>query len=163
MIPEPVGPYGLLPAGCHRATLDEIADVFVKRAPFAGERDRLWSTFLTYLDGVWAHLPSARLWIDGGFVTHKVWAAPHDVDVCLVVRSSEIDAVPDAVLDGMLTKFSSSGGRIQPMAGAVDAFVAMRGSAEDQQYFRNQWSRVKGPDQSEVPGTEKGYVEVLAP
>lgn len=163
VIPEPSGPLGLLPEGCHRTTLEEIESVFVQSAPFPAERAMLWATFRTYLEEVWRLMPSTRLWINGGFVTHKTWAAPRDVDVCLVVKVSEFDAVPDAALDSLLTAVLPDGQRIQPMAGAVDAFAAQRGNPDEQRVYRSEWSRVRGPDRLEVPGAIKGYLEVLAP
>lgn len=163
MIPPTSGPYGLLPEGCYRTTLDEIEEVFVRGAPFEVQRSGLWATFRTYVDEVWRLMPSTRLWIDGGFVTHKTWSAPRDVDVCLVVKVSEFDVVPDHALDALLTDVRPDGTRVQPMAGAVDGFVALRGSVEDQQEFRREWSRVRGPDRTEVVGLRKGYLEVTAP
>ena len=163
MIPDTAGPYALLPVGCHRTALDEIERVFVRDAPFPAARGELWTTFKRYVDEVWSLMPSTRLWINGGFVTHKTWAAPHDIDVCLVVKGTEFDAVPDAVLRPLLTESLPDGQRVQPMAGAVDAFAAQRGNPDDQQVFRTEWSRVRGPDRLEVPGVSKGYLEVLAP
>lgn len=163
VIPAPSGPLGLLPEGCHRTTLAEIEDVFVQSAPFPAERVMLWATFRTYVDHIWRLMPSTRLWINGGFVTHKTWAAPRDVDVCLVVRVAEFDAVPGPVIDPLLTKFLPNGQRLQPMAGAVDAFTAERGNPDQQHVYRKEWSRVRGPDRLEVPGAIKGYLEVLAP
>lgn len=151
---------GLLPPGRHRATLGETRALFVDGAPFSTHRALLWDTFLLYRGMVAALMPSARFWVNGGFVTHKMWAAPKDIDVCLVAPVAEIEQAGDH-LDPLLT--DTTHGRRQPMGGLIDGFLAAQGMSDDIAYWSWEWSRVRDERGDEVPGARKGYVEVIGP
>lgn len=84
MIPQ-LTDQGLLPLGVHEATLDEVHKVFVDGAPFEPDRRRIFAALEIYAGMLWTELPSAVLWVNGGFVTHKQWAPPADVDVAVLV------------------------------------------------------------------------------
>lgn len=155
-------PEGRLPPGIHRATLDEVHKRFVEDAPARAHRDmvfRAMEIHLSRLVGIAGH---GRVWIDGGFVTHKS-AAPNDVDLVFFCRDAahlgEVLAhplVPELLtLQGVLFEqpFTAFTRRIQPVAGLVDAFLA---SPRTEVYWRAQWSQVK-----EAPGLTKGFVEVM--
>ena len=72
-IPAVSGAYAVLPPGRHRATLDEMRSYFVDGAPFPEERRIVFKAFEAWLAQMSALIPSARYWIDGGFVTHKTF------------------------------------------------------------------------------------------
>jgi hypothetical protein len=164
-IPQVVGDEALLPPGRHRATLDEIEAYFVQAAPFNGERALIFQAFKTWVALVEQILPGSRYWIDGGFVTHKPWNAPSDVDVMILCKEETLNALrPDeqARLQQLLTAPASPGkARVQPMGGLVDGFVTVRGSAGNADYWMEQWSRVKGADGSRILALTKGFLEVV--
>lgn len=151
----------------YAATLDVVHDVFVARAPFQNERQVVFDALVVYATCVWGILPGARLWIDGGFLTLKDWAAPADVDVAVVVdkitpqdkgrlatRGLLTFATVTAEIDGFtLPAFEG----LKPMGGLVDAYLA---TSATQEVFKWQWSRVRGPDGLAVPDAMKGFVEV---
>lgn len=106
-----------------------------------------------------ALLPTAILWVNGGFVTHKPWAAPDDVDVCVLTRASERQAVPDATINPLLTQVID-GKKVRAMSGAVDAFVALRGHAQLVTFYDQYWRNIRLEDKSVHPTLKKGYLEV---
>ena len=77
MLPPASNPYG--------ATLNELYETFVEQAPFRPRRELIFRALSLYAELVWQESPEARLWIDGGFATHKVWEAPEDADVVVIV------------------------------------------------------------------------------
>src|SRR5712691_1806178 len=92
MIPEP-DEDGLLPAGVHRATWDEV----VARCGGNPARDRLLAGLLDALRALWrAGCPTA--WINGSFITTK--EVPGDFDGCW--ESTGVDL---AKLDPVLLTF----------------------------------------------------------
>ena len=164
-IPAVEGEEALLPQGRHRTDLDEIEAYFVAAAPFSEERAIVFAAFRTWFTLIGQLIPSARFWIDGGFVTHKPWAAPSDVDVMILCQAEVVDSLTTTEqdrLDQLLTIPASPGRpRFQPMGGLVDAFIAYRSSPDDAPYWNAQWSRVKGADGSEVLALSKGFLEVV--
>lgn len=152
---------GRLPPGRHRATFQDVHDRFVASAPFSQERELVFRALVIWAQRVWSIFPDARLWVDGGFVTHKEWAAPKDVDVTCIVRSSNVLSVDDATLATLLTHRGPDGARVQPMGGLVDGFLACRGVPEDITRWDAQWSRVLDEERREIEGARKGYVEVI--
>lgn len=111
----------------YRCTFDEVRARFVEQAPYPDERDLVMRTLEIYAGRVWNVLPGARLWVDGGFVTHKKWAAPKDADVVIVITAGEAERLDEAgaealasllTLQGMTAQVPSlSQGRVQPMGG----------------------------------------------
>src|SRR4051812_43816270 len=69
---------GRLPVGRHETTLEELLERFVETAPNPERRLLLYRALVLYVDFVRVVFPGARLWIDGGFVTHKP-EAPEDI------------------------------------------------------------------------------------
>lgn len=156
----------LLPLGRHQATLDEIEALFVTEAPFSEQRALIFSAFTTWVTLVEQVLPVSRYWIDGGFVTHKGWAPPSDVDVTILCQENDLDALGPAEQNrlGLLLTTPSDGQRprIQPMGGLVDAFVTKRGPSGNAPYWNQQWSKVRGADGNELVNLSKGFLEVIA-
>jgi hypothetical protein len=162
-IPATAGPYGLLPTGRHACSIDEVEQHFVVDAPFPDERRRIFDAFLVWAGGVGALLPGARCWIDGGFVTHKTWAAPQDVDVVVFATADAVNALRESdqqLLMSMMTQHGSGTARVQPMAGLVDGFLGLRNDPDRTLYWRNLWSNVKDSDGSKVDAVQKGFLEV---
>ncbi|MGV8882560.1 MAG: DUF6932 family protein [Rhodoglobus sp.] len=165
-IPLTGGSEGLLPQGRHPATLEEIEALFVTAAPFPEQRALIFSAFTTWVTLVEQVLPVSRYWIDGGFTTHKTWAAPSDVDVTILCQEKDLDALGPAEQDrlGLLLTTPADGQRprIQPMGGLVDAFVTTRGASGNAPYWNQQWSKVRGADGKELVNLSKGFLEVIA-
>jgi hypothetical protein len=160
MLPDLDGTgYGLMPAGRHAATLDEIEERFVTAAPYGEARARIWAGFRVWESLLREQLPTAILWIDGGFVTHKDWAAPSDLDVLVLARQGEAAKADRVKLEPLLT-VDDGVNRVQPMSGLVDAHFALRGDGPLIVFFDGWWQKVRGRDRLEVPGLTKGYVEV---
>ncbi|ORL03395.1 hypothetical protein A6F55_09240 [Prescottella equi] len=154
--------HGRLPEGLHRGTFKDLRIRFVDGAPHPERREMLMDALEFYADQVWSLLPTARLWVNGGFVTHKPWA-PKDIDVVNVVRAREIDCLDLPTLLPLLTHEAQDGSRVQPMGGLIDGFHAVRGDAEKLLYWQDWWSTVTDVDGNAIPGIRKGYVEVVAP
>lgn len=160
-IPQPL-PNGLLPVGAHSATLDELHGTFVSSAPNTIERQRLFDALKAWVGAMKQLGVSGVLWIDGGFVTHKP-TAPNDVDVVLRIEQSKLDQLSEddyAIFLSLLTSSPEDGATIKPIGGLVDAFYSPWSKLHRTRYWHELWSRVKGPDDEEVPGVKKGFVEV---
>ncbi len=150
-----------LPQGLHAATLDEIEERFVVDAPFSDRRHIVFDAFRLWHGIITGILPGARFWVDGGFVTHKAWAAPSDVDVTVMLRPDDLNkltAHEQSRLDPMFTKNGPP--RQRPMSGLVDAFVCVRGDVDKTLYWREHWSTVLDEKRARVIGAQKGFVEV---
>lgn len=161
----PMDADGRLPIGRHTVTLDEVYERFVVAAPFRSERQTVWNAFLLWSDLVWALFPDSPMWIDGGFVTHKAWAAPRDVDVAVTVKQSVYNSVMDERWQGQLWTTNNSDDktkRVQPMGGYVDGFPIIRGLT-DRRIWEHYWSSVADANGDLIPGAVKGYVEVMKP
>ncbi len=166
MIPGCSGPYSTLPAGRHPATLAELYDSFVLNAPFRDRRELIYRALTLHTDLMAARFSALRLWIDGGFTTHKPWAEPEDVDVVAVVppgelgRAMEDQALPLSTLQGV---FSGSPGvmtnKLHPMGGLMDVFILPDIPAVLTPWDTT-WSQVKDSSGNLVPGATKGYLEV---
>lgn len=170
-IPPTGGRYATLPVGRHQATFEETYDVFVENAPFRAEREVIFEALTLYAKIVADLCPGLALWVNGGFVTHKEWAAPKDADVAVVVPQAHYSNVcsnPMAwtyvTLQGVAVAVPSTGagliGRIQPMAGLIDGFLTSDDPAlSDVWHYR--WSLVTDEKGNLLPGTtRKGYLEV---
>lgn len=157
-------PYSPFP---YRATMSDAHDLFVVQAPYREARQRIFDALQVYAACVWGVLPQARLWIDGGFASHKDWEAPEDVDVAIVVDDINTTERAQLVTAGLLTLATVSAkigdvelpefSRLRPMGGLVDSYLATRTTRD---VYRMQWSRVRGPDREIIEGVLKGFLEV---
>lgn len=150
----------------YRVTLSDVHSLFVANAPFKERRERLFQAFTLFADTVWAEIPAALLWVDGGFITHKPWEEPHDVDVAIIADDVSIDAKRSLATRGLLTFADLSGsvnekplriGKLVPFGGMIDSYLASSATAA---FYRHQWSRVRGPDGQIMPNVSKGFLEV---
>lgn len=161
---------GLLPPGVHRTAVDQLRERFVDDAPFPKERSRVFGAFEVYTELVWALFPTARLWVNGGFVTHKTWAAPGDIDVAVLAPTADINAryaesLSLWTLGGVSVQTLNLQGvpRIQPMGGLIDGFCVPDDVPPAVAYWNDLWSRVIDENKAQVPGKMKGFVEVMCP
>ena len=158
---------GRLPAGDpHPATLSEIYDTFVRQAPFRPRRERIYTCLELFTEQVWRLSSGAVLWLDGGFTTHKTWAAPKDADVVALIPLDElspfrsIDRLPLRTLQNVVINKEVEAERVQSYGGLLDTFIVPDTSAM-REYWDDQWSSVKDPIGNLLPGTvRKGFVEV---
>lgn len=169
MIPE-LDDRGLLPPGRHSATWDEIRDQFVKRAPFEAQRELIFTAVELHFRMISDIFATGRLWLDGGFVTHKDWGAPKDADLAYLLSSVDINGLPPETstrLPSLLTLQGVSSAqppgfaaRVQPMGGLVDVFVIPDDNLAMVEYWDSVWRTVKGSDDQIIPELQKGYLEV---
>ncbi|OMC18645.1 hypothetical protein A5737_03510 [Mycobacterium colombiense] len=146
-------------------------DVFVENAPFRDEREVIFEALTLYAKIVANLCPGPALWVNGGFVTHKTWAAPKDADVAVVVPQAHYPNVCSnqmawacITLQGVAVSSPSTGGgligRIQPMAGLIDGFLTSDEPAMSD-VWDYQWSLVNDQNGNLLPHTtRKGYLEV---
>ena len=112
-----------------------------------------------------------RMWVNGGFLTHKDWRPPADIDVVYlvppeqIVKATKRRALPLWTLSKASGIIGGEGGAdfndatIKPGFGFVDAYIAADTPLMRKYWFR-QWSTVKGPDGNIIEGRRKGFVEV---
>nr|WP_152607113.1 hypothetical protein [Clavibacter michiganensis] len=134
--------------------------MFVVGAPFTSERQRIFDAFAVWMGHMSDLVPGCHVWVDGGYVTHKTWAAPKDVDVVIVVRPSQYNALTPAQLarfESLMTDRTGPAG--QPMGGLVDAFLGLRGDPSLPSW-RVFWANVSDSDGSPVDNETKGFLEV---
>jgi len=83
----------LLPAGVHRKTLTELANLAV--VPFdSPRRDELFARLSVYLPAVAAFGCLVEAWVGGSFLTEK--QNPDDIDLMLLLDFARVDAMPVA-------------------------------------------------------------------
>lgn len=168
-IPSCAGPYATLPAGRHKATFAEIYERFVVQAPFRERRELIFRAVELHADIVRTRFTDARIWLDGGFTTHKTWAEPEDADVVVVVpevqyleytKAQDESLLPLITLrDVSATRPPSRTGKLHPMGGLMDVFVQPDADAP-LAVWDTLWSSVKNQFGEVVPGVTKGYLEV---
>ncbi|WP_420365888.1 hypothetical protein AAEP80_02860 [Curtobacterium sp. L3-7] len=166
---------GLLPPAAHpyTATLEELHERFVVEAPFREQRQRVFDALSLYAALVWDALPSARLRIDGGFITHRTWAAPEDADVVVVYDKPTPPGGLDRVVRASLFTMSdvtavvankpAALDKVAVMGGLIDAYPAPADKPALLEYWDRMWSNVTGPGKTLLEGERKGYVEVTNP
>lgn len=138
----------------------DIEDFFVKQAPCAAKRSQIFAAFRIWIDQLKSLSPTAILWIDGGFVTYKD-VPPKDVDVAALVSPRELNswsADQQELFMSLMTDVGP-GTRVQPMAGLVDGFFAVKGDVDQTLVWDKTWSAVY-VDGHPVVGESKGYLEV---
>lgn len=144
----------------HVASLEEVFELFVVGAPYAQERKTLWEVFPAYVRNLRACFPTCRILLDGGFTTHKRWAAPEDIDVSVGVDPAHYNALQDWQQEELFNTASKNGGKVRVMGGIIDASRFSLASSERFAHWHEQWSSVRAPDRSIIEGLRKGYVEV---
>jgi hypothetical protein len=165
LLPESDEPYSV--------TLEEIHATFVAGAPhFRDERQLVFDALCLYARLIWAIVPRASLRVDGGFITHKAWAPPADVDIAVVMNGVTQDQLDRALEAPLFTLLSVSGevvgsrvslAKSHVMGGLVDAFPILPNLPVADEFFRELWSSVTDADKKVVAGLKKGYVEVVNP
>lgn len=165
-MPPSLDARGRLPDGRHSCSLEELRARFVEQAPKGiAQRQRIWRAFEVYVDLVRRRIPGARLWVNGGFVTHKA-DPPSDIDVVIIVPAAwspkstqeQQDVKTLLTLQGadLGSALSAAGARLRPMGGLVDGFLARDDDFPQLDYWDHQWSSVNGA----ATTARKGYVEV---
>jgi hypothetical protein len=170
LVDSPIG-VPVLPPGRHQAALEDIRAVFVEDSavPFPDARLTLMQALDLYAPLVWGIWPRATLWVNGGFVTHKQWEAPADVDVVICDTTGRINAhVNEAghlisLLNAQHAKASVVVPRIQPMGGLIDGHPVGKQSPGVVAYYEDYWSTLLDDRRDPVPHFRKGYVEVVNP
>lgn len=165
---------GHLPAtgSPHACTLDDIHERFVVGAPFEERRQRLFEALRLYAAMIWDIFPDARLRINGGFITHKRWAAPDDVDIavlCPTATQAQIEAAVGGPLftvigaQGKIMGHSVAFSKAHVMGGLIDAFPILPSLPASEATFHRLWSGVTDQNKQPIAGASKGYVEVVNP
>lgn len=164
MLPATCGDYGILPHANapYPASLDEIYEHFVVGAPYADQRRELWDVFPAYVRKARAYFPTCRILLDGGFVTHKNWEAPEDIDIALGIDRLEYNALQDWERAQLFNSVSATGHKVKVMGGAIDASRFDKNIPALFAKWHDDWSSVRGPNRLTLPGVRKGYVEVTA-
>lgn len=142
--------------------MDELHAAFVASAPFPHERQVVFDAFVLWKHQMNSLIPQGKIWVNGGFVTHKPWGPPKDIDVAVLCKAEHFDAFDAAegtLFESLMTD-SGPGWRRQPMGGLVDGFFIVRGDVPKTLYWDRQWSGVTDEHHNEVDGLMKGYVEV---
>ncbi len=91
----PLNSQGLLPAGIHSCTIDEIEEIF-GRFHLSDVRPRIFETFQSFVAELRASGLAIALIVDSSFVTSE--PAPNDIDGFIIVRKnfSSADMLPPA-------------------------------------------------------------------
>ncbi|MEE1813736.1 hypothetical protein PUR59_01600 [Streptomyces sp. SP18ES09] len=162
-------PDGRLPVGRHSADIEEIHDLFVKRAPHAEARQLIFDAFKIHCSLVQRLFKHGKLWVDGGFCTHKE-EAPKDIDMVIIVDPGDLQDFGPAEEERLLqlltlqgVEVSSPGARaprVQPMGGLIDCFFILTIDVDALDMWDQLWSSVKGSDGAIMPGVAKGYLEM---
>lgn len=175
-LPPLTGDPPVLPAKWppYQATFDELEQVFVRDAPYSEERALRFSLLRQHAAIVKKVVgeTSGRLWINGGFLTHKAWRRPSDIDVVYFVPRDLLGKLSGsrglslwtlskvgAKLGGGDDAQEVDAERLLPMGGFVDAYLAPD-SVATRNIWARQWSSIKGEDGSILVDKYKGFVEV---
>lgn len=158
---------GLLPPGIHRAELPDLYERLVLDAPHRERRELLYSAMAVHLKIIQSIIPAGLAWIDGSFC--RCWHEPPD-DVDIVIKPADWDrlraapGVAKAKLYALLTLQDARAtdppveiSRLQPVGGAVDAFLCKPGQDD---FWHGEWSRVLDTARNVVKDAVKGFAEV---
>lgn len=170
MIPPLDATTGLLPVGIHQATLAEVHTTFVQNAPFPDERELVFKALSVYLDILSTRFQPQRVFLNGGFVTYKTWAAPKDADLAIGLSSADYKSTfaPENISAWTLggVSVTEPGSyvvpKIQPMLGLVDGYFFPNALPAFRAYWEDFYGKVKDQHGNEIPGVRKGFVEVIA-
>jgi hypothetical protein len=158
---------GLLPPGAHPAELPDLYERCVLDAPHREHRELLYSALAVHLKLIQTIIPAGVAWIDGSFC--RCWhEPPSDVDVTIKPAGwSALQTVPPEAKAKLYALLTLKGAyatdppidisRLQPVGGAVDAFLCWPGQDN---YWRGQWSAVLDAERNVISGKAKGFAEV---
>ncbi|MBS1696621.1 MAG: hypothetical protein JST91_30940 [Actinobacteria bacterium] len=132
----------------------------MEQAPFRPRRELIFRALALYVDLVSPQFTACRYWINGGFVTHKPWAEPEDADLVVVVPPGEAAKVTQPEFLPLLS-LPSTAGKVHPMGGLIDSFVAIDHPMALSPWELT-WSSVRDQHHNVVPGVSKGFLEVSA-
>nr|WP_229480316.1 hypothetical protein [Mycolicibacterium mageritense] len=154
----------------------EVRQRFVDEAPTGRDRRALIADVLGVHVALIRRLfddADIRIWLDGGFITHKRWKAPRDADLVVLVpgvhiaKADQGPAIPLWTLADVHALRGARGStivtpKLHTGLGLTDAYVAASDLPAQVDSWRRRWSTVNGPDGREVAGMSKGFVEVVA-
>ncbi|WIC40248.1 hypothetical protein SEA_HOLLIDAY_53 [Gordonia phage Holliday] len=168
--------YGILPAAPqpYLATLEEVRQRFVTEAPHHCERRERIADMLDIHVAMLRRLfrgEQIRIWVNGGFITHKTWP-PRDADIAVLVPTAALPkADKDAALPlwtlGRVTAQRGGSGpevvtdKLHTGLGLTDAYVVSADRPNQVESWRRRWSAVKDESGAIVPAMTKGFVEVI--
>ncbi|KAA1251356.1 hypothetical protein F0Q45_04655 [Mycobacterium simiae] len=150
----------------YTASLDEVHDCFVVRAPNQESRIRRFDALSLHLSLLYEMGGPSPVWLGGGFVSHNAETVPGIQLVYLCEDREHLRRLlsTDGVyqLLTLQTVFAEkpmmvSIAGLRPVGGLVDAYLA---SPARQVFWATRLSMITRPDGSTIPGTRKGFVEV---
>lgn len=164
----------MLPDGVHHATLAEVRERFVTEAPEAtrARRDMIFRGVELHIERVLLAFKDSnvRVWLNGGFVSHKPWGPPGDADIAFLVpaavysRVTSDKALPLWTLAEVTAKLADGRpvvtSKLHTCLGLTEGYAVNADNPNSVELQRRTWSRVKGPDDEIIDGAVKGFVEV---
>jgi hypothetical protein len=148
------------------ASLDEVEDMFVKRAPNPEPRLRRLDALSLHMSLLYEAGGPAPIWLSGEFISHRPDVVPA---VDLVYLCADTDHLMQMLnQDGIYqlltlrTVFAElpamvSIDELKPVGGLIDAHLT---SPSRRIFWATRSSMITQPDGTTMPGTRKGFVEV---
>ncbi|UGT90728.1 hypothetical protein [Mycobacterium ostraviense] len=150
----------------YTATLDEIHDWFVVRAPNQESRIRRFDALCLHLSLLNEMGGPSPVWLGGGFISHNAQTSP---GIRLVYLCEDRERLRTLLRDDgvyqlltLQTVFAEkpmmvSIAELRPVGGLVDAYLA---SPARRVFWATWLSMITRLDGSTLPGTRQGFVEV---
>lgn len=155
----PLNEHGLLPAGAHVCTPDEMKASFVDAFETSSTRHALFGGWLNLRNALRRFVPVTEIWVDGSFVTDK--PDPGDIDVLIVFDGVAFDCLePELVaLAGALmsNKYTREywGCDSYPLPVYPDDHPFAPAVQRQATYWHDTWSMVRDHDE-----LTKGYLVI---
>jgi hypothetical protein len=170
MLPALQGDDALLPVGIHRASIADIRKQFGSKAvpKWGSRRDMIIDALDIYVRMVRSEFLKPTIWVNGGLVTGKLWQAPDDADVAVLVDPSQVGADLNERVKLLQTGHADhlsvgphtlTDVHIKPMGGLIDGYI-MADTPAARRYWGNWFSSVRLPDERISSTLAKGFVEV---
>ncbi len=160
----------ILPAGIHKATVQDIKDALVEQFDGSRTRKDIYDGLMLFRSFIRTYFPIVlREYVDGSFATAR--ENPNDVDVSIWVHADELESLSDDKKGVVNYLFNTADGRaFLKVQFHCDPYLVPYceeghpeyGAFQYMLWTCNHWSHYK--DQRGVirDGVEKGYVEVVA-
>jgi hypothetical protein len=149
--------------GTHRASWDDIKQIFVINAPNSNVRADLYGELMKWVEAVQAILPISKFWVNGGFVTHKS-QIPEDIDVVAFSPCTSFTVGNKTQLDSLRTQHGPKfGTKNKPIAFGekIDTYIVPQ-TISMQVQWGLEWARVRDPEtRMEIVGASKGFIVVM--